>query len=323
MRTASPWCSLAFATSSIRAMPKLQKLVIATRESALALWQANFVADQLRLAYPELDVSLLAMTTKGDQILDRPLSAIGGKGLFLKELEIAMLEGRADCAVHSLKDVPMQLEPEFTLAAVMQRASPFDALIAAHGKRFFQLPHGARVGSSSLRRQVQLHALRPDLRLMDLRGNVNTRLKKLAQGDFDAIVLAEAGLDRLGFAAQISETLIAPEFLPAAGQGALALECLQHRLDVQALLRGLAHRETWTCVRAERSLAQALGGSCQMPIAAYATLHEDTLRLQALLGDGPARRHVRAELSATARDPEALGAALAGELQRLAQAAKF
>jgi len=301
-------------------MIEIKALKIATRESALAMWQAEHVASQLRLRHPAMQISLCPMTTKGDQILDRPLSQIGGKGLFLKELEQAMLAGQADCAVHSLKDVPMQLEPEFALAAIMRRASAFDALIVRDRniQSLMQLPLCARIGSSSQRRQVQLHALRPDFELIDLRGNVNTRLRKLDAGEYDAIVLAQAGLDRLGFADRISQVLAAPEFLPAAGQGALAIECLSTRPEIAALLADLADLETTTCVRAERSLAKALEGSCQMPIAAFAELNDGHLRLQALLGDDAARRHVRAELSGRADQAEALGFALAQKLRELA-----
>jgi len=306
-------------------MIEITQLKIATRESALALWQADHVAGCLRLRYPNLQVSLVPMTTKGDQILDRPLSQIGGKGLFLKELEEAMLAGQADCAVHSLKDVPMQLESAFALAAIMRRASAFDALIVRDKalKSLLQLPYGARIGSSSQRRQVQLHALRPDVKLIDLRGNVNTRLRKLDAGEYDAIVLAQAGLDRLGFADRVSQVLAAPDFLPAAGQGALAIECLSARPEIAALLAPLADLETTTCVRAERSLAKALEGSCQMPIAAFAELNDGHLRLQALLGDDAARQFVRAELSARADQAEALGTALAQMLRELALAQGF
>lgn len=306
-------------------MSGITQLKIATRESALALWQAEHVASCLRQRYPNLAISLVPMTTRGDQILDRPLAQIGGKGLFLKELEQAMLAGEANCAVHSLKDVPMQLESGFALAAIMQRASAFDALVVRDNKikTLMQLPHGARVGSSSQRRQVQLHAMRPDFKLLDLRGNVNTRLRKLDAGEYDAIVLAQAGLDRLGFADRIAQVLAAPEFLPAAGQGALALECLSARADVAQLLAPLADHETTICVQAERSLATALFGSCQMPIAAFAELHDGHLRLQALLGDDAARQFVRAELSGRADQAQSLGVVLASTLRALAKAQGF
>jgi hydroxymethylbilane synthase len=289
----------------------LHHLRIATRESALALWQANFVAELLRELYPRVEVSLVPMTTKGDQILDQPLSQIGGKGLFLKELEVAMLEGRADLAVHSLKDVPMTLEPEFCLAAVMQREQPFDAFVSNHFVRLADLPQGARVGTSSLRRQVQLRQLRPDLQLKDLRGNVQTRLRKLDAGDFDAIVLAAAGLERLNLHARIQSVFAPHEMLPAAGQGALALECLQSNRQVQTLLAPLADEPTWLCVRAERALAKQLGGSCQMPIAAFARLNAGVIDLQAMVGDDLAQSCICGSVQGVSADPEQVGIDLA------------
>jgi hydroxymethylbilane synthase len=287
---------------------------IATRESALALWQAEHVAARLRMLYPDLSVALLPMTTRGDQILDRPLSQVGGKGLFLKELEVAMLEGRADLAVHSLKDVPMTLEPEFQLAAVMAREEPYDAWVSNHYPNVQALPQGARVGSSSLRRQVQLHAMRPDLQLLDLRGNVQTRLRKLDENHFDAIILAAAGLDRLGLGARIASRLLPPEMLPAAGQGALAIECLAGDHEIATLLAPLADHPTWLCVRAERAFAQTLGGSCQVPIAAFAELEQGSLRLRGLVGDASARKSIQGERSCVSAEPEQLGQALAHEL---------
>ena len=289
---------------------------IATRESALALWQAEHVATQLRALYPELSVSLLPMTTRGDQILDRPLSQVGGKGLFLKELEVAMLEGRAELAVHSLKDVPMTLEPEFQLAAVMIREEPYDAWVSNHYPTIAALPQGARVGSSSLRRQVQLHEMRSDLQLLDLRGNVQTRLRKLDENHFDAIILAAAGLDRLGLGARIASRLLPPEMLPAAGQGALAIECLATDQATATLLAPLAHHATWLCVRAERAFAQTLGGSCQVPIAAFAELDQGVLRLRGLVGDASARNSIQGELRGVSDAPELLGQTLAHELMK-------
>ncbi len=291
-------------------------ILIATRESALALWQAEHVATQLRALYPELSVSLLPMTTRGDQILDRPLSQVGGKGLFLKELEVAMLEGRAELAVHSLKDVPMTLEPEFQLAAVMIREEPYDAWVSNHYPTIAALPQGARVGSSSLRRQVQLHAMRSDLQLLDLRGNVQTRLRKLDENHFDAIILAAAGLDRLGLGARIASRLLPPEMLPAAGQGALAIECLATDQATATLLAPLAHHATWLCVRAERAFAQTLGGSCQVPIAAFAELDQGVLRLRGLVGDASARNSIQGELRGVSDAPELLGQTLAHELMK-------
>ncbi|MEP6881917.1 MAG: hydroxymethylbilane synthase, partial [Dokdonella sp.] len=202
----------------------MNRLRIATRQSALAMWQAEHVATRLRAAHRGIEIELVPMTTRGDQVLDRPLSEIGGKGLFLKELEVAMLEDRADIAVHSLKDVPMELEPGFSIGAVLERADAADAFISNHYMRLDQLPHAARVGTSSLRRQAQLRALRPDLKLLDLRGNVNTRLAKLDAGEYDAIILACAGLDRLGMGERIRSRLAAPDWLPAVAQGAIAIE---------------------------------------------------------------------------------------------------
>ena len=303
-------------TNAAKISPR-KSIRIATRESALALWQAEHVATQLRTLYPDLSVTLLPMTTRGDQILDRPLSQVGGKGLFLKELEVAMLEGRAELAVHSLKDVPMTLEPEFQLAAVMVREEPYDAWVSNHYPNIAALPMGARVGSSSLRRQVQLHALRPDLQFLDLRGNVQTRLRKLDENHFDAIVLAAAGLDRLGLSARIARRMLPPEMLPAAGQGALAIECLAKDQETAALLAPLADHATWLCVRAERAFAQTLGGSCQVPIAAFAELEQGTLRLRGLVGDASARNSIQGErsgVSAAPDAPELLGQALAHEL---------
>lgn len=295
-------------------LPQKNAIRIATRESALALWQAEHVATQLRGLYPHLSVTLLPMTTRGDQILDRPLSQVGGKGLFLKELEVAMLEGRADIAVHSLKDVPMTLEPKFQLAAVMIREEPYDAWVSNHYQNIAALPQGARVGSSSLRRQVQLHAMRPDLQLLDLRGNVQTRLRKLDENHFDAIVLAAAGLERLGLSARIASRLLPPEMLPAVGQGALAIECLASDQATAALLAPLAHQPSWLCVRAERAFAKTLGGSCQVPIAAFAELEQTTLRLRGLVGDASARKSIQGELSGVSSAPEALGETLAHAL---------
>ncbi len=289
-------------------------LIIATRESALALWQAEHVAAKLRVLHPQLSISLLPMSTRGDQILDRPLSQVGGKGLFLKELEVAMLEGRAHLAVHSLKDVPMTLAPEFQLAAVMEREEPYDAWVSNHYPNIRTLPMGARVGSSSLRRQVQLHAMRPDLQLLDLRGNVQTRLRKLDENDFDAIVLAAAGLSRLNLGARIADVLTPPEMLPAAGQGALGIECLAHDHATAALIAPLAHGESWLCVRAERAFAGALGGSCQVPIAAFAELLGAQLKLSGLVGDAAARVSIQGALSGVSNAPEALGIALAQSL---------
>ncbi|MCU0755105.1 MAG: hydroxymethylbilane synthase [Xanthomonadales bacterium] len=290
-------------------------LRIATRESPLALWQAHHVADRLRALYPGLGVELVPMTTRGDQILDQPLAAIGGKGLFLKELEVALLEGRADLAVHSLKDVPMQLEPGFQLAGVMAREDPSDALVSGRFESLQALPEGARVGTSSLRRQVQLRALRPDLELLDLRGNVNTRLARLDRGEYDAIVLASAGLIRLGFAARIRQRLAPPEYLlPAAGQGVLGLEIREGDARTAELLAPLVDPAATRATTAERVMTGALGGSCRVPIAAYAEAEGEELVLHGLVGDRAGRRCLRVSLRGPAEDAAVLGTRVAAAL---------
>ena len=289
-------------------------LRLATRESALALWQTEHVAARLRQAHPGLEVVLVPMTTRGDQLQDRPLSEVGGKGLFLKELEVAMMEGRADAAVHSLKDVPMELDGPFELAAVLERADPFDAFVSVNFEALEELPYGAKVGTSSLRRQALLRAHRPDLKLVDLRGNVNTRLAKLDAGDYDAIVLACAGLERLGLGARIREKLTAPRFIPAAAQGAIAVECRQGQPDVFALLAALDHAATRACVSAERAMTRTLGGSCQVPIAAYATLNKEKLSLEGLVGRASDGQTVRGYASGPMSEPEKLGQQVADML---------
>ncbi|HWS78906.1 MAG TPA: hydroxymethylbilane synthase [Thermomonas sp.] len=287
-------------------------LRIATRKSPLALWQTEHVADRLRAAHPGLQVELVPMSTRGDEVLDRSLAAIGGKGLFLKELEVAMQRGEADCAVHSLKDVPMQLEPGFTLPAILVRADHADAFVSNRFDGIAALPQGARVGTSSLRRQAQLRALRPDLQLLDLRGNVNTRLAKLDAGDYDAIVLACAGLQRLGFDARIRARLDAPGWLPAPAQGAIAIECRAEDAAVIALCAALDDADTRTCVGAERAMNLALHGSCHVPVAALATLHGEMLGLHGLVGDAASGHCLRA--SASGPDPLALGGQVAQAL---------
>jgi len=292
---------------------------IATRKSPLALWQTEHVAALLRAAHPEVEVSLVPMSTRGDDVLDRSLAAIGGKGLFLKELELAMLRREADCAVHSLKDVPMELDAPFALSAVLERADPADAFISNLYPSLEALPQGARVGTSSLRRQAQLRARRPDLQLLDLRGNVNTRLAKLDAGDYDAIVLACAGLDRLGFEQRIRVRLAAPDWLPAPAQGAIAVECRAEDRELQSLLTVLDHGPTRTCVEAERAMNRALHGSCHVPVAAYAQFRLGRLHLDGLVGSASDGRMVRAQDEAASEAPEALGQAVAREL--LAQGA--
>jgi hydroxymethylbilane synthase len=291
-------------------------LRLATRESPLALWQSEHVASLLRIAHPQLRVELVPMTTRGDRILDRPLADIGGKGLFLKELEIAMRDGVADAAVHSFKDVPMELDGPFAIAAVLERADPFDAFVCNRWERLDALPQGARVGSSSLRRQAQLRALRPDLRIEDLRGNVGTRLHKLDAGHYDAILLACAGLQRLGLGERIRQRLLAPEWVPAVAQGAIAVECRDDDEASLAWFAALDHAPTRTCVEAERAMNRRLHGSCQVPIAGHATLDGDALHLQGLVGDANSGRLVRAQASGLASDPQALGHAVAERLRQ-------
>ncbi|WP_209421270.1 hydroxymethylbilane synthase [Melaminivora jejuensis] len=293
-------------------------IVIATRESQLALWQAEHV--QQLLAARGHSVQLLGMTTRGDQILDRTLSKVGGKGLFVKELEVALEEGRADIAVHSLKDVPMELPPGFALGCVMQREDPRDAFVSPCWASLDEVPRGGVVGTSSLRRQVLLQALRPDLRIEPLRGNVNTRLRKLDEGQYDAIVLAAAGLKRLGLQGRIRAIFTPEQMLPAAGQGALGIEVRAERTDLIAALAPLAHQPTWLTVTAERAVSRAMGGSCSMPLAAHGQwLADGTLQLRAAWGDletGAAL--VRAEDTArvhTLGEADALGLAVAARLR--------
>ena len=298
----------------------MRTLRIATRKSPLALWQSEHVAARLRAAHPGLAVELVPMSTRGDEVLDRSLAAIGGKGLFLKELELAMLRGEADCAVHSLKDVPMELEPGFALPAILTRADPADAFVSPRFAGLDALPRGARVGTSSLRRQAQLRALRPDLALRDLRGNVNTRLAKLDGGEYDAIVLACAGLQRLGLDARIRARLEPPHWLPAPAQGAIAVECRDDAADVLALCAALDDADTRVCVEAERAMNRALHGSCHVPVAAFARLADGLLHLSGLVGSARDGARVRAEAEAPRDAAEALGREVAARL--LAQGAR-
>ena len=292
-------------------------IVIATRESRLALWQAEHVQALLRARGHS--VELLGMTTKGDQILDRSLSKVGGKGLFVKELEVALEEGRAHIAVHSLKDVPMELPEGFALACVMQREDPRDAFVSPRYASLEALPQGAVVGTSSLRRQVLLQALRPDLKIEPLRGNLDTRLRKLDEGQYDAIVLAAAGLKRLKMGERIRATCAPTAMLPAAGQGALGIEVRSDRQDLIDALAPLAHMPTWLTVTAERAVSRAMGGSCSMPLAAHGTLTGTTLQLDAAWGDTEGKLPlVRASASATVTtlaQADALGLAIAQQLR--------
>jgi hydroxymethylbilane synthase len=292
-------------------MPQVR---IATRQSALALWQAEHVATRLRRSHAGLDVELVPMTTRGDRVLDRPLAEIGGKGLFLKELEVALAAGEADIAVHSLKDVPMQLEPGFLIGAVLTRADAADAFVSTRFAGIDELPVNARVGTSSLRRQAQLRARRPDLELLDLRGNVNTRLAKLDAGDYDAIVLACAGLERLGLGARIRARLAAPDWLPAIAQGAIAIEVREGDDAITQRVAVLEDATTRRCVRAERALGFALGGNCTLPVAGYCVADGDRLELAGLVGDAATGRIVRAKASGPADDPDALGRLVADRL---------
>jgi hydroxymethylbilane synthase len=295
------------------------KTIIATRESRLALWQAEHVRALLESRCGR-EVELLGMTTRGDQILDRALSKVGGKGLFVKELETALEERRADLAVHSLKDVPMDLPPGFTLAAVLEREDPRDAWVSNRFASLAELPVGGVVGTSSLRRIVQLRSLRPDLRIESLRGNLDTRLRKLDEGGYDAIVLAAAGLKRLGLAARIAAVFSVEQMIPAAGQGALGIEIRDDDHDLAELFAGLIDTPTWLAVHAERAVSRSLGGSCSMPLAAHAVWHGSTLNLVAALGhpEDTARPLLRCEVRgqpADAAAASALGVAAAADLQ--------
>ena len=300
--------------------------IIATRESRLALWQAEHVRDVL-VARFGLTVELLGMTTRGDQILDRALSKVGGKGLFVKELETALEEGAAHLAVHSLKDVPMDLPAGFALAAVWEREDPRDAFVSNRFASVTDLPQGAVVGTSSLRRVVQLMALRPDLRIEPLRGNLDTRLRKLDEGGFDAIVLAAAGLKRLKLAERIRSTFDPEQMIPAAGQGALGIEVREDAHELRALLAQTIHLPTFLSAHAERAVSRALGGSCSMPLAAHGVWHGATLQLDAALGDGadPHRPLLRVRLQGAVTDESAaraLGEQAAAQL-RAAGAASY
>ena len=295
-------------------MPLLQhrSLTIATRESRLALWQAEHVRDLLAARFG-VEVKLLGMTTRGDQILDRSLSKVGGKGLFVKELETALEEGHADLAVHSLKDVPMDLPAGIALAAVLEREDPRDAWVSPRYASLAELPQGACVGTSSLRRVAQLSSVRPDLRIEPLRGNLDTRLRKLDDGQYDAIVLAAAGLLRLGLAERIRMRFEAAQMLPAAGQGALGIEVREGDADLREALATLVHRPTWLAVHAERAVSRGLGGSCSMPLAAHAQWRGDMLQLDAALGHAvvPTRPLLGTQVQGPVADvaaAEALGA---------------
>ncbi|PPV41045.1 hydroxymethylbilane synthase [Ectopseudomonas oleovorans] len=296
-----------------------REIRIATRKSALALWQAEYVKARLEQAHPGLKVSLVPMVSRGDKLLDAPLAKIGGKGLFVKELETALLENEADIAVHSMKDVPMDFPEGLGLFCICEREDPRDAFVSTTYESLDALPADSVVGTSSLRRQAQLLARRPDLKIQFLRGNVNTRLAKLDAGEYDAIILAAAGLIRLGFEDRIRSSISAEDSLPAGGQGAVGIECRSADADVHALLAPLHHRETALRVTAERALNKHLNGGCQVPIACYALLEGDQLWLRGLVGQPDGGLLLRAEARAASSDAEALGVRVAEAL--LAQGA--
>jgi len=298
----------------------MHTLTIASRESALAMWQATHIRDRLAALHPGCTVTILGMTTRGDQILDVTLSKVGGKGLFVKELELALEAGQADLAVHSMKDVPMDLPPGFALAAIGEREDPRDAFVSNRHTHLSDLPPGAVVGTSSLRREAQLRARYPHLVVKPLRGNVGTRLKKLDDGQFDAILLAAAGLKRLGLGDRIKSLLAVEESIPAAGQGALGIEIRSGNAEVAAMVAALNHPDTAACVRAERQVSRVLGGSCQVPLGAHAVLQDGRLVLNGFVAHPDGSAYLHGSASGDAADPEAVGQALADQL--LAQGAR-
>lgn len=297
----------------------MKTLKIATRQSPLALWQAEHIRSRLNQLYPDLTVELVKFVTQGDKILDTPLAKIGGKGLFVKELEAALLDGRADLAVHSMKDVPMHLPDGLSLAVICEREDPFDAFVSNQYQHFNELPQGAKVGTSSLRRKCQILQQRPDLEIIDLRGNVGTRLSKLDEGLYDAIILASAGLKRLGLADRIRHSLSTEISLPAVGQGALGLECRSNDSALLKLIEPLQHQETSNCVRAERAFNAYLEGGCQVPIAGYATLRNDQIQIEGRVGSVDGKVILKAQRVGAIEQAEQLGEQLAQDL--LAQGA--
>ena len=290
------------------------KIRIATRKSALALWQAEHVAALLGGLDDVESVELVPMSTKGDKVLDRSLQKIGGKGLFIKELEVAMESGQADIAVHSMKDVPAEMPPGFTIAAVLERANPADALVSREGVDFQGLPDAARIGSSSLRRQAQLRMLRPDVFVEPLRGNVNTRLGKLDRGDFDAIVLAAAGLERLGMHDRITQTFMPDEMLPAAAQGVVGIECLESNEELRAVLSRLSNPDAERTTAAERAIAATLAASCQSPVATHALLDGDAITVTALVALPDGTESMRESITGKASKAHKLGVKLGERL---------
>ena len=297
-------------------MPLPDRIVIASRKSRLALWQTEHVRNRLASLHPGVRVEILPLSTRGDEIVDRSLAKIGGKGLFVKELEAALADGRADIAVHSAKDVPVAMPAGFELSAILAREDPRDAFVSNAYSSLDALPRGAVVGTSSLRREAQLRSRHPGLDVRPLRGNVETRLMKLDRGDYGAVVLAVAGLKRLGLTARLRSVLDPEVSLPAPGQGALAIECRAGRTDLAALLAPLDDSATAACVRAERAVSRALGGSCQVPLGAYGEMADGVLRLRGVVASPDGARVVRGEVRGDARTPERAGEALAAELRR-------
>jgi hydroxymethylbilane synthase len=292
----------------------MEKIKIATRKSPLALWQAEFVKQQLEKHHNNISVELVKMSTRGDEILGTSLSKIGGKGLFIKELELGMLEGEADIAVHSMKDVPYQLPDEFELGAILQREDPSDAFVSNHYTSLETLPLGARVGTCSNRRIVQLKSLRPDLQILDLRGNVNTRLQKLDDAEFDAIILATAGLIRLGFEERITQKLSMYQSLPAVGQGAVGIEIRKDDEHIKQLITPLIDTETSLRLTAERAMNAKLEGSCSAPIAGFATISGDTMNITGLVGNIATNLILSSSVSGNKNNPQQLGEELAQHL---------
>jgi hydroxymethylbilane synthase len=291
-----------------------QTIRIATRKSQLAMWQANHVAGLLRKQHTGIAVELLPMVTKGDVILDQPLAKIGGKGLFLKELERALLKGEADIAVHSMKDVPVEAVPGLVVDVMLERANPFDALLSRDGQKLSELSAGACVGTSSLRRQCQLKSIRPDLSVRDLRGNVNTRIRKLKDGEYDAIILACAGLERLGMGDLITETLKPPRWLPAATQGTIGIQCRTGDRAVAELIEPLKDPDAVLRTRAERAVATVLQGSCQVPLAVFAELDGEELKISGMVGMPDGSMLVRGEQAGSSGEADRLSAAVADDL---------
>lgn len=287
---------------------------IATRKSPLALWQAEEVARQLKIHHPEIEVELVTMTTQGDKILDTPLAKIGGKGLFVKELEVGMLQGDADIAVHSMKDVPMHLPEGLHLSVIMERENPTDAFVSNKFDKLEDLPLNAKVGTCSMRRQTQLKENRPDIEILDLRGNVNTRLAKLDNGDYDAIILASAGLIRLGFEDRIKHNIDTENSLPAIGQGAVGIECREDDPEINELLAPLYHEKTAICVKAERALNERLNGGCQVPIGGFAELIDNKIKLRGLIGYPDGSKIFRSEKLDSIENAESLGISVAEDL---------